>query len=53
MRSSQKLNEVSIQIALDKGYITRSEARQMLMVYLHKASFSPNPQKAKAKKTNS
>lgn len=45
MPSSQKLSEASIQTALVQGYITSKEARQMLMLYVHKANSSPRPQK--------
>jgi len=41
MTNIRDLNEATIKRALQDGYITKEEARQMLMVYLQKANFSP------------
>ena len=37
----KQLNENEIKFALEKGIITSLEAREMLMVYLHKEKFTP------------
>ena len=41
MKNSKFLSETSIKQALKHGYITKEEARQMLMVYLRQADFTP------------
>lgn len=41
MKNSIYLNETAIKQALKDGYITQQEARQMLVVYLQKANFTP------------
>ncbi len=41
MKHSIHLNETAIKRALKDGHITQQEARQMLMVYLKKADFTP------------
>lgn len=41
MKKSIYLNETAIKQALKDGHITQQEARQMLVVYLEKANFTP------------
>ena len=41
MKNSIDLNETDIKQALKDGYITQQEARQMMVVYLQKANFTP------------
>ena len=41
MNNGKFLTETSIKQALQHGYITKEEARQMLMVYLRQADFTP------------
>jgi hypothetical protein len=36
-----KLKESEIKQALEKGFITHEEAKEMLLVYLNKANFTP------------
>lgn len=46
MKNSIYLNETAIKQALKDGHITQQEARQMLVVYLQKANFTPMRQPA-------
>lgn len=41
MKNSIYINETDIKQALKDGHITQQEARQMLIVYLQKANFTP------------
>jgi len=41
MKDMKNLTESEIKQALKEGYITKQEARQMLMVYLQRADFTP------------
>jgi hypothetical protein len=41
MNNNIYLNETAIKQALKDGHITQQEARQMLVVYLQKANFTP------------
>ena len=41
MKSNKNLNETAIKEALEHGYITKEEARQMLVIYLRQANFTP------------
>ncbi len=41
MKENIHLNETAIKRALENGYITGQEAREMLMVYVQKVNFNP------------
>jgi len=46
MNKANKINELTIKLALEKGLITKKEAHQMLRIYLHKSTFfhtAPRP----------
>jgi hypothetical protein len=41
MQSNKNLNETAIKQALKDGYITKDEARHMLVIYLRQSNFTP------------